>query len=115
MFANPLRRRLRHNVDVILFNPPYVPTEEEEAQLAQEHGDIGGAWAGGWDGMAVTNTFLEQVDELLSPEGRFYLVALKQNNVPEIRERMRQRFHLNSQVSAQEIFIAIIDKFADCD
>lgn len=67
--------------------------------MAQDHGDIGGAWAGGWDGMEVTNKFLDQVDELLSANGRFYLVALKQNNVPEIRQRMLETFRLQSEVS----------------
>ncbi|KAF6766096.1 methylase [Ephemerocybe angulata] len=98
VFALPLQQRLRGSVDVVLFNPPYVPTSFEEAQMSQNQGDIGGAWAGGWDGMAVTNKFLEQVEELLSPQGRFYLVALKQNNVPEIRQRMEDRFKLHSEV-----------------
>lgn len=98
VFALPLQQRLRGSVDVVLFNPPYVPTSFEEAQMSQNQGDIGGAWAGGWDGMEVTNKFLEQVEELLSPQGRFYLVALKQNNVPQIRQRMEDRFKLHSEV-----------------
>ncbi|KAF5336873.1 hypothetical protein D9611_003084 [Ephemerocybe angulata] len=98
VFALPLQQRLRGSVDVVLFNPPYVPTSFEEAQMSQNQGNIGGAWAGGWDGMEVTNKFLEQVEELLSPQGRFYLVALKQNNVPEIRQRMEDIFKLHSEV-----------------
>ncbi len=50
--------RLRRQVDIVLFNPPYVPTEFEEAQTAQQSKGISGAWAGGQDGMSVTNTFL---------------------------------------------------------
>lgn len=55
-------------VDVVLFNPPYVPTSDEEARSAQAHGGsdakgfIAGAWAGGDDGMNVTNIFLDQVE-----------------------------------------------------
>lgn len=60
-FALPLRARLRHSVDVILFNPPYVPTIDAEAQEAQETLRIQGSWAGGSDGMLVTNLFLETV------------------------------------------------------
>lgn len=48
--------------------------------------------------MEVTNKFLDQVDELLSANGRFYLVALKQNNVPEIRQRMLETFRLQSEI-----------------
>jgi len=38
--------------------------------------------------------------DLLSDCGKFYLVALAQNNIPEIRERMRKKFNMNSQVRA---------------
>ncbi|TEB05188.1 hypothetical protein FA13DRAFT_1760251 [Coprinellus micaceus] len=73
-------------------------TGRQNRRLQRRPGGIGGAWAGGWDGMEVTNKFLEQVEGLLSENGRFYLVALKQNNVPEIRERMLQRFQLKSEI-----------------
>lgn len=38
--------------------------------------------------------------ELLSNCGRFYLVALAQNDIPGIRERMREKFNMNSRVRA---------------
>lgn len=56
--AGPLSTRLRNSVDVLVFNPPYVPTESEEAQEGQEHGQISSSWAGGYDGMEVTNKLL---------------------------------------------------------
>jgi release factor glutamine methyltransferase len=61
-FASALLPRLNHQVDVVLFNPPYVPTMSEEAQNAQQVGSLSGAWAGGQDGMRVTNFFLDQVE-----------------------------------------------------
>ncbi|KXN83627.1 eRF1 methyltransferase catalytic subunit mtq2 [Leucoagaricus sp. SymC.cos] len=100
-FASPLMARLRRQVGVILFNPPYVPTEYEEAQAAQQDKTIAGAWAGGYDGMQVTNTFLEMVEGLLSELGHFYLVALKQNNIPEIRQRMLREHGLESEIVLQ--------------
>jgi methylase of polypeptide subunit release factors len=59
--ASPFLRRLKHQVDVILFNPPYVPTDEEEALAGQDKRDIEGSWAGGKDGMQVTEQFLRSV------------------------------------------------------
>ncbi|EKM83488.1 hypothetical protein AGABI1DRAFT_116996 [Agaricus bisporus var. burnettii JB137-S8] len=100
-FASALSARLCHRVDVILFNPPYVPTMPEEAQNAQQVGSLSGAWAGGQDGMRVTNIFLDQVENLLSDDGRFYLVVLKQNNIPEVRQRMLQRHRLISEIVMQ--------------
>ncbi|PBL00926.1 S-adenosyl-L-methionine-dependent methyltransferase [Armillaria gallica] len=96
-FAGPFHRRLKNAIDVILFNPPYVPTEREEALDAQSKRHIEGSWAGGHDGMDVTDRFLSVVNELLSPRGRFYLVALKQNDIPNIQRRMQDKFGLGSE------------------
>ncbi|PBK77137.1 S-adenosyl-L-methionine-dependent methyltransferase [Armillaria solidipes] len=97
-FAGPFHHRLKNAIDVILFNPPYVPTDREEALDAQSKRHIEGSWAGGHDGMDVTDCFLSVVNELLSPRGRFYLVALKQNDIPNIQRRMQDKFGLGSEI-----------------
>lgn len=114
-----LSSRLHHSVDLLLFNPPYVPTVTSEAEDAQHGHDIHGSWAGGHDGMEVTNQFLSSVgvstsqtssllgwhsqnyQSLLSPSGMLYLVALKKNNIPEIQTRMQQEHGLQSEVVLQ--------------
>ncbi|KAK2462015.1 hypothetical protein APHAL10511_006478 [Amanita phalloides] len=96
--ANGLHHRLRHAVDIAVFNPPYVPTASEEAMMAQKSGDIEGAWAGGEAGMEITNGFLEIINDLLSPRGRFYLVALKANDVVGIRQNMLTKYDLKSDI-----------------
>ncbi|KAJ7042625.1 S-adenosyl-L-methionine-dependent methyltransferase [Mycena alexandri] len=99
--AHPLLARLHKSVDIILFNPPYVPTVGDEASGAQNDRDIGGSWAGGQDGMQVTDRFFPQVANLLSPRGRFYLVAVAQNNIPDIQRRMRENYALESKIVLQ--------------
>ncbi|KAF7339988.1 ERF1 methyltransferase catalytic subunit mtq2 [Mycena venus] len=96
--AHPLLARLHKSVDIILFNPPYVPTAYDEASGAQKDRDIEGSWAGGQDGMQVTDKFFSQVADLLSPHGRFYLVAVAQNNIPAIQRRMEENYALESKV-----------------
>lgn len=54
--------RLGHAVDILVFNPPYVPTCDEEMDAAQRDVGIAGSWAGGADGMQVTDALLRQVD-----------------------------------------------------
>ncbi|KIL70962.1 hypothetical protein M378DRAFT_189519 [Amanita muscaria Koide BX008] len=93
-----LHHRLKDAVDIMTFNPPYVPTTSEEVLMAQEKRDIQGAWAGGVDGMDVTNHFLSVVKELLSPQGRFYLVALKANDIKAIRQKMLIENGLKSNI-----------------
>lgn len=43
--------------DVVMFNPPYVPSEPEEVGTFS----IDAAWAGGENGRVVTDEFLRQV------------------------------------------------------
>jgi release factor glutamine methyltransferase len=58
---DPLLQRLAGQVELFIFNPPYVETEEAEMTATQAGRDIGGAWAGGNFGMAVTNLVLEKL------------------------------------------------------
>lgn len=60
--ARPLLSRLHHAVDILLFNPPYVPTATDEASGAQSNADIAGSWAGGTDGMEITDRLLQDVE-----------------------------------------------------
>ncbi|KAH9982701.1 S-adenosyl-L-methionine-dependent methyltransferase [Lactifluus volemus] len=99
--AHSLTSRLTNAVDVLVFNPPYVPTCDSELDDAQRDANIAGSWAGGADGMQVTDAFLRLVDGLLSPRGRFYLVTVKQNGVPKIREFMLEAYSLQSEIVLQ--------------
>ena len=42
-----------NSVDIIIFNPPYVVTSQEELNEAQEKKGIEASWAGGKDGIEV--------------------------------------------------------------
>ena len=45
-------------IDVLVFNPPYVPTEEDDLWA----GDLGYAWKGGGMGMQTTWKVLNQLN-----------------------------------------------------
>ncbi len=75
-----LMPRLKNNIDVILFNPPYVVTPSDE---------IGGqsieaAWAGGIDGREVIDRFLPHVSSLLSDNGVLFMVLIDKNKPDEV-------------------------------
>ncbi|KAK4047344.1 atp4 subunit B of the stator stalk of mitochondrial F1F0 ATP synthase [Microbotryomycetes sp. JL221] len=96
--CSSLTPRINGLVDVLLFNPPYVVTDDNEMAQAQSNGVLERAWAGGQAGMVVTNRVLDIVNDLLAPGGKFYLVAISQNKPLEIIEAMSRQHGLHGEV-----------------
>ncbi len=63
---------LDEKFDVIIFNPPYLPTEPDE--YVGGSGWFDKAVSGGVDGLSVTIRFLENVSGFLKEKGRAYFV-----------------------------------------
>ncbi|XP_078416284.1 methyltransferase N6AMT1 isoform X1 [Cetorhinus maximus] len=80
-----LMPRLQNQVDVLIFNPPYVVTPSEEVG---GHG-IEASWAGGERGREVMDRLFPQVSALLSSQGLFYLVTIRENNPEEIIQSLK--------------------------
>ncbi len=76
---------------VVIFNPPYVPTDEDEFQRARTKRDISASWAGGRNGREVTDRFLQHVSSHLSDKGIVYLVVIDINNVQDTLEFARSQ------------------------
>ncbi|KAJ2333240.1 HemK methyltransferase member 2, partial [Coemansia sp. RSA 2673] len=85
-FVQALDERLHGKVDVLVFNPPYVVTPPDEVNSTIE----AAAWAGGVHGRQVLDELLPQLPLLLSPGGRFYLVAIEQNKPDDIIAALAQ-------------------------
>lgn len=60
--ASPLVKRLNGIVDILIFNPPYVPTNQSEAHEAAQKRGIESSWAGGSNGMLVTHRLMPFVE-----------------------------------------------------
>ena len=82
----PLMDQLQGRVDCLIFNPPYVPTPEEEVG-----GDgIEASWAGGLNGRQVTDRLLPLIPRLLKPAGgACYMVLVDENRPNEIISLMQ--------------------------
>lgn len=86
--------------DIILFNPPYVPSSEEtdnslQAALPTDANDsswLDYALDGGKDGMQITDILLNQLHEILAPKGVAYILFCARNCPEEVAQRMRSQF-----------------------
>jgi release factor glutamine methyltransferase len=93
-------------VDVLVFNPPYVPAELPDLSLHAKYNTADAmssseafdrdshllalSYAGGVDGMEVTERLLEEIPRVLSQRGVAYVLFCAQNKPEEIKSRIRQ-------------------------
>lgn len=89
--------RLDGRVDVLLFNPPYVPTDDDELG----HADLRAAWAGGRNGRVVIDRFLPHAARLLAPGGVLYMVLVLENEPLALATHMAERYRLVPRIVAR--------------
>lgn len=100
--AECLVDRLTNMVDLLIFNPPYVPTEDDDLQaVPQSH--INRSWAGGAIGRQLIDEYLtEFVPRLLSkPKGVAYIVALDKNNINQLLDLLRPKYNIQGSIVLQ--------------
>ena len=85
--------------DAIMFNPPYLPTSDEE----RLEGGINVAFDGGEDGRAVLDPFLSSFDRHLRPRGTLLLIQSSLNDMEETEERLSSLGYSVS-IEAREAF-----------
>jgi release factor glutamine methyltransferase len=81
--------------DLILFNAPYLPAAEHEAETW-----IGRSWAGGVNGRQVIDRFISQAQPHLKTSGR---VLLMQSTLANVEETIRKfgEHRLKARVKAE--------------
>jgi release factor glutamine methyltransferase len=106
--TSSLDHRMHQGIDLLLFNPPYVVTPDDEISLT----GIAATWAGGRDGRVVMDRLLAKVDSLLSKTGMLYMITIQQNRPHEILQSMEQEFGMHGEVvltrRADEELISVI-------
>ena len=80
-------------IDVLVFNPPYVPAETVPVVPSTKDDD---AWLdlallGGKDGMEATWAVLLNLERILSPDGVAYILFCARNNPDNVVELMQKR------------------------
>lgn len=94
--------------EIIVFNPPYVPTDDNELQRALQSRDISASWAGGREGRQVIDIFLDEFIRFLAKDGVMYLVLLEANKPIEVIEKANRAGFLVRTVMKRKAGIELL-------
>lgn len=100
---------LKNQVDVLIFNPPYVVTEDEEIHANDIPADnpfnpnITKSWAGGTDGRLVMDRVFDDFDNILSANGIAYILVIAENKPHEIITTMKGKGFNGSIIAERRI------------
>jgi release factor glutamine methyltransferase len=83
--ASSLLGRCKGIFDIIIFNPPYVPTPDSEVS----GNGIEVSWAGGEKGRQVTDRAIPQIAHLLSEKGVCYMITVDDNEPEDIAQTFK--------------------------
>ncbi len=72
--------------DLVVFNPPYLPGNEDEEQIEGSE-----QWFGGEDGLDVIRRFSEDVGNYLSKDGRILLLVSSLTDIEKTRSLFSDR------------------------
>lgn len=76
---------IRGKFDILIFNPPYVPTPDEE----RTNDWLNTALDGGHDGRRIIYKFLEDAGEHLVDNGRLFLLISSITGIEEIKSKLK--------------------------
>jgi len=79
--------------DLILFNPPYVPSDEKDMEAK--------AWAGGTMGRETIDRFIEDAPKHLTEKGRIQLLVSSVNDIQDIIKKLKKK-NLETKIVASQ-------------
>ncbi|MHC1604606.1 MAG: HemK2/MTQ2 family protein methyltransferase [Candidatus Methanofastidiosia archaeon] len=97
-FVSDIFKNVKGKYDVIIFNPPYLPSEN----FAKSGFDK--CWNGGKDGRAVTQRFIRDVKDYLNSGGRVYLVQSTLGSGSRTIEELEQMGLVTKIIASKKLF-----------
>jgi HemK-related putative methylase len=77
---------LRHSLDIIIFNPPYLPSIENSLNLQKDN-----TWNGGNTGLEILIDFFDQVKEFLSDQGVIYFICSSNTSIKSLLKKLSSK------------------------
>ncbi len=97
-FVSDLFSKVRGKYDLIIFNPPYLPDDDEEERFNSEK------WSGGTEGIEITIKFFKQAKSHLEKDGKILFVYSSLANTSKLlREINKLGFDIRN-LDSQELF-----------
>ena len=99
-------KHLKHSFDVIIFNPPYLPSFEANIEKNNKL-KIDHSWNGGNEGFAVFLRFLDVVKEYLNleTESRIYYVCSSRTDLNRLYSLIKKMGFKNRILEKHHIFL----------
>ncbi len=91
---------IKGKFDMIIFNPPYLPTSEEE----RTGGWLNTALDGGCDGRRVIDRFLEEAGRCLDGKGKLLMLVSSLSGIEEEKSKM-EALGYTMEIKSQERFM----------
>lgn len=97
---------MENSIDLLVFNPPYVPSTNSEIPQVNAESDIRNdsdacldmALNGGDDGMVVTRKLLDDLTNILTHDGIAYILFCARNNPKLVHEEMKRNFNVQNVI-----------------
>ena len=92
---------LKNSFDIIIFNPPYLPSIERIEKKSIDY-----AWDGGIDGLKVLSNFFSQVKLYLNLQKQSYIyyICSSKTNLDELYKLIKERGFKNKVLMNRHIF-----------
>ncbi|MDR1818957.1 MAG: methyltransferase [Methanobrevibacter sp.] len=98
-FGNLFEPVKNKKFDLILFNPPYLPTNEDD--ILEDN--LNYAFDGGIDGMKTINPFLNQVKNHLKSDGKVQMIQSSLSKIQETINKL-EKSGFTVEITARERF-----------
>ncbi|MHA1391140.1 MAG: methyltransferase [Promethearchaeota archaeon] len=96
---------LQHSFDIIVFNPPYLPSiSYKEKNIIRKRSDSN--WDGGERGFEVFLEFIHQVKDFLNSEQKYYIyyISSSSTDLSQLNDELETRGFQNRVLNKRHVF-----------